>query len=60
MTALFRINLVLMLAGMGMGDIVVASVGLLGLCAGAVVLSVRQDEGEGEGAEVTGETEFIA
>ncbi|PZW74533.1 hypothetical protein DFS21_11536 [Pseudomonas sp. 2848] len=58
MTALFRISLVLMLAGMGMGDIVVASVGLLGLCAGAVVLSVRQDEGEV--AEVTGETEFIA
>lgn len=58
MTALFRISLVLMLAGMGMGNIVVASVGLLGLCAGAVVLSVRQDEGED--AEVTGESEFIA
>lgn len=43
MTAVFRISLVLMLAGMGMGDIVVASVGLLGLCAGAVVLSIRQD-----------------
>ncbi|MGY3014524.1 hypothetical protein [Pseudomonas mosselii] len=57
MTALFRISLFLMLAGMGMGDIVVASVGLVGLCGGAVVLSVRQDEGEGR--EVV-ESEFIA
>ncbi|WP_173862480.1 MULTISPECIES: hypothetical protein [unclassified Pseudomonas] len=56
MTALFRISLVLMLAGMGMGDIVVASVGLLGLCAGAVVLSIRQDES----AQVSRESEFIA
>lgn len=59
MTALFRISLFLMLAGMGMGDIVVASLGLVGLCGRAVVLSVRQGEGEGEGRKV-GESEFIA
>lgn len=59
MTALFRISLFLMLAGMGMGmgDIVVASLGLVGLCGRAVVLSVRQDEGEGR---KVGESEFIA
>ncbi|PAV70325.1 hypothetical protein WR25_07302 [Diploscapter pachys] len=56
MTALFRISLVLMLAGMGMGDIVVASVGLLGLCAGAVMLSIRQDAV----AQPARESEFIA
>jgi len=56
MTALFRISLVLLLAGMGMGDIVVASIGLLGLCAGAVVLSIRQDQG----VHASRESEFIA
>ncbi|MGE6825131.1 hypothetical protein [Pseudomonas soli] len=56
MTAVFRISLVLMLAGMGMGDIVVASVGLLGLCAGAVMLSIRQDAV----AQPARESEFIA
>ncbi|MEE1888592.1 hypothetical protein [Pseudomonas carassii] len=56
MTALFRISLFLLLAGMGIGDIVVASVGLIGLCGGAVVLSVRQDS---EGREVQ-KSEFIA
>ncbi|MBI6899279.1 hypothetical protein JET64_20945 [Pseudomonas putida] len=57
MTTLFRISLILLLAGMGMGDIVVASVGLVGLCGGAVVLRVRQDDGEVRGG---GESEFIA
>ncbi|MCF1487292.1 hypothetical protein LZ838_07955 [Pseudomonas sp. AA27] len=57
MTTLFRISLILLLAGMGMGDILVASVGLVGLCGGAVVLSVRQDDGEVRGG---GESEFIA
>ncbi|WP_166887387.1 hypothetical protein [Pantoea sp. Cy-639] len=43
MTTLNRISLLTLLAGMLLGDIVIASVGLLGLCAAAVYLNMRQD-----------------
>ncbi|MCI0915107.1 hypothetical protein ACIPZC_15800 [Pseudomonas sp. NPDC089743] len=42
--ALFcRLSLLTLLAGMLLGDIVIASVGLLGVCGAAVYLDIRQD-----------------
>lgn len=43
MTTVFRISLLLLLAGLLLGDIVVASIGLAGLCGGAVYASILQD-----------------
>ncbi|MDH1574212.1 MULTISPECIES: hypothetical protein [Pseudomonas] len=42
--ALFcRLSLLTLLAGMLLGDIVIATVGLVGVCAAAVYLDIRQD-----------------
>lgn len=51
MVMLFRISLLLLLAGMLLGDIVLASIGLIGICGGAVYTSVRQDAQEPDPVE---------
>ncbi|MDH0303231.1 MULTISPECIES: hypothetical protein [unclassified Pseudomonas] len=56
MTALFRLSLLLLVIGMLLGDIVLASLGLIGLCGGAIYLDIRQDS-QAPGA---GESEFTA
>jgi hypothetical protein len=56
MTTIFRISLLLLLAGVFLGDIVVASIGLAGLCGGAVYVSILQDAE----APAPVESEFIA
>ncbi|QXI36563.1 hypothetical protein [Pseudomonas xantholysinigenes] len=56
MTTVFRISLLLLLAGVFLGDIVVASIGLAGLCGGAVYVSILQDAE----APAPVESEFIA
>lgn len=38
-----RLSLLLLVAGMLLGDIVVASVGLVGVCGAALYLSIRED-----------------
>lgn len=44
MTTLSRLSLLVLIVGMVLGDIIVASVGLVGLCGAAVYLTVKQDE----------------
>ncbi|MDH0649876.1 hypothetical protein N5D48_20660 [Pseudomonas sp. GD03858] len=57
MTTLFRLSLLLLIIGMVLGDIVLASLGLVGLCAGAVYLDVRQDS---QAQPEAGESQFTA
>lgn len=56
MTTVFRISLLLLLAGLLLGDIVVASIGLAGLCGGAIYASILQDAE----ARAPAEAQFIA
>lgn len=44
MATLFRITVFLLLVGMLLGDILLASVGLVGVCSLAVYTSIQQDK----------------
>ncbi|MBF8720384.1 MULTISPECIES: hypothetical protein [Pseudomonas] len=56
MTTLFRLSLMLLIIGMILGDIVLASVGLCGVCGLAVYDSIEQDAQAAPPAE----SDFIA
>lgn len=56
MTTLFRASLLLLIVGMILGDIVLASVGLCGVCGIAVHGTIQQDAR----AEPPAESDFIA
>jgi len=56
MTTLFRITVFLLLVGMLLGDILLASVGLVGVCSLAVYTSIQQDKQ----AACPAESEFLA
>ncbi|MDZ3991948.1 hypothetical protein [Pseudomonas sp. Teo4] len=43
MTTLSRLSLLILIVGMVLGDIIVASVGLVGLCGAAVYFTLQQD-----------------
>ncbi|AGZ35341.1 hypothetical protein C4Q28_13990 [Pseudomonas sp. SWI6] len=43
MTTLSRLSLLVLVLGMVLGDIIVASVGLVGLCGAAVYFTLKQD-----------------
>ncbi|WP_194790457.1 hypothetical protein [Pseudomonas sp. UFMG81] len=48
MTTISRLSLMTLLAGMLLGDIVVASIGLAGLCIAAVHFNILQDHQQSE------------
>ncbi|WP_172402978.1 hypothetical protein [Pseudomonas putida] len=56
MTTLFRLSLMLLIVGMILGDIVLATVGLCGVCGLAVYNTIQQDAK----AEPPAESDFIA
>ncbi|MFK3683328.1 hypothetical protein [Pseudomonas sp. NPDC088890] len=56
MTTLFRITVFLLVVGMLLGDILLASVGLVGVCSLAVYTSIQQDKQ----AACPAESEFLA
>lgn len=43
MTTLSRLSLLVLVLGMVLGDIIVASMGLVGLCGAAVYFTLKQD-----------------
>ena len=56
MTLFNRLSLLLLIAGMLLGDIVIASVGLVGVCGAALYLSIREDAH----SDAPSEPEFLA
>jgi len=56
MTTLFRISVLLLIAGMLLGDLLLASVGLAGVCGIAVHGNLQQDKH----AACPPESEFLA
>ncbi|ANY86688.1 MULTISPECIES: hypothetical protein [Pseudomonas] len=56
MTTLFRASLLLLIVGMILGDIMLASVGLCGVCGIAIHNTVQQDAR----AEPPAESDFMA
>ncbi|WP_277459335.1 hypothetical protein [Pseudomonas entomophila] len=61
MTTLSRLSLLALIVGMLLGEIVLASLGLAGLCGAAVYLDVRQDAQAEDCQETTAsDPQFLA
>nr|WP_315404762.1 hypothetical protein [uncultured Pseudomonas sp.] len=56
MTLFCRLSLLLLIVGMLLGEIVLASVGLVGVCGAALYISIREDTPQPPPAE----PEFLA
>lgn len=56
MTLFCRLSLLTLVAGMLLGEITIASVGLVALCTGAVIIDIRSDRR----ANASSEPEFLA